>query len=81
MTIKEEIKLRAASLADFAIAHGAPWKDYNKGYIEGAEKAHEITVNRAAKWLEDHLYVKKDEYDPSAEFVRQFIEAMRYDTD
>lgn len=81
MTIKEEIKLRAESLADFAIAHGAPWKVYNKGYIEGAENAYEITVDRAVKWLKDHLYVKKDEYGPSARFVRQFIEAMRYDTD
>lgn len=79
MTIKEEIKLRAASLADFAIAHGAPWEDYNKGYIEGAEKAHEITVDRAVKWLEDNVWeLTGADYSTLSEC---FIKAMQYDTD
>lgn len=39
MTREEQIKHEAGALQDFAIAHGAPWEEYHKGFIEGAEWA------------------------------------------
>lgn len=41
MTREEQIKHEVGSLADFAIAHGAPWKEYHNGFIDGAKWADE----------------------------------------
>ena len=39
MTREEQITFKAGSIADGCIAHGAPWKDYYQGFIEGAKWA------------------------------------------
>ena len=39
MTREEQITYKAGGIADGCIAHGAPWKDYYQGFIEGAKWA------------------------------------------
>ena len=39
MTREEQITFKAGSIADGCIAHGAPWKEYYQGFIEGAKWA------------------------------------------
>ena len=39
MTREEQITFKAGSIADGCIAHGAPWKEYHQGFIEGAKWA------------------------------------------
>lgn len=39
MTREEQIKYKAGTIADGCIAHGAPWKEYYQGFIEGARWA------------------------------------------
>lgn len=39
MTREEQIKYKAGTIADGCIAHGAPWKEYYQGFIDGARWA------------------------------------------
>jgi hypothetical protein len=39
MTREEQITFKAGGIADGCIAHGAPWKNYYQGFIEGAKWA------------------------------------------
>lgn len=61
MTREEQIRFRAGATADGYIAHGAPWKEYYQGFIEGA------------KWADANPSLSSDLNEATEEIVKDWL--------